>query len=67
MKSMATAAARDLKQEMKAAQAQSSEDIALETWGCRELLEIVHRSVTKMIEVEKIENMTMKAACRNGF
>ena len=67
MKSMATAAGRDLKQEMKAAQVQSNEDIVLETWGCRELLEIVHRSVEKMMQVEKDENMTMKGACRNGF
>ena len=68
LKAFAAEAGRGLRREQKAAVAQSAHaDAELENWGCRELLEIVHRSLTKMIEVEKAEQITLKAAVRNGF
>ena len=59
---------RELKREQRAAALQSAEgEHHLETWGSRELLEVVHRSLTMLQAVETSENLTMKSAARNGF
>ena len=68
LKSFAAQCGRELKREQEAAAVQSKEGaIEMQNWGCRELIDVVHRSLTKLKEVERAENLTLKSAARNGF
>ena len=54
MKSIAAQVGRELKKEQKAAAVQSPEgEMEMTTWGCRELLEIVHRTLERLVAVER--------------
>ena len=71
LKAFASAEGRKLRQDMQAARVQAvaegADDEDLATWGNRELLEVVHRSLQRLQAVEEKENLTLKSLCRNGF
>ena len=68
VKCFAAQCGREIKTEQKAAAEQSREGVhKMEHWGCRELIDVVHRSLTKLKAVERAENLTLKSASRNGF
>merc|ERR1712194_497609 len=71
LKAFATQEGRTLKEEMREARVQAveegCEDMEMTTWGSRELLEIVHRSLKKMHRKESEEKLTLKSLDRNGF
>ena len=72
LKAFATNEGRKLRTQLQAArmqavEAETAEDVNLQTWGNLELLEIISRSVQALKKAELEEQLTMHSLARNGF